>query len=558
MVVAKAKREQRRQWGQFITPPIIANRLVDDLSLNVCSRVLEPSFGDGSFVFPLIERLIALHSGTQEERLGKVLTENLFGVEIDPLLYEKCLSGIAERWGPLPSQHNLMQGDFFRAVPSPVGSGPTLGCFDTIVGNPPFGGTFDRLIEDELDGQYGKSLGRKIKKETYAFFLMKSLELLNESGALRFICSDTFLTIKTMRGLREHLMAQGQVSIEDLDHFSDETSYPMVVVDFFKGKSSSDVSVNGKVIPSSLMEITGNTSWGVTAELGRYFSGRSLGDFLVATSGMTTGNNELFLRPIFGDQIVEDKEFYFVDEPITLERELEKARLGKLPLRKRQELMDAEDAGKTERRLAWRELDSPKTVKLPHPDYALYNKSNPRVIYAEPSHAIYWRDDGDAVITYKKTGNWYLRGVGGRKFFGRKGLTWQLVSSRLNVRFLPEGYILDSGAPCAFLRDDVDDDELFFILGWSLTPICTEILKTVINHTRNIQSKDFEKLPYPVWVPADVKAKIITHMRELVAQSLSGHSYDRDHPDVKWLASAFTFRETERLPDEPSHELRLF
>ena len=106
------------------------------------------------------------------------------------------------------------------------------------------------------------------------------------------------------------------------------------------------------------------------------------------------------------------------------------------------------------------------------------------------------------MYTFKKTGNWYLHGVGGMKYFGREGITWALIAQRLCMRYLPAGYILDSGAPCAFLRPGVEHDELFFILGWSLTDLCNTILKEVLNHTRNIQSKDFERLPYPVWVSA--------------------------------------------------------
>ena len=111
-------------------------------------------------------------------------------------------------------------------------------------------------------------------------------------------------------------------------------------------------------------------------------------------------------------------------------------------------------------------------VQLPHPDYRLYNKASGARLYAEPSHAIFWRDDGDAVLTFKKNGPWYLHGVGGAPYFGREGLTWQLVAARIKARYLPPGYVLDSGAPCAFLRPDVSNDGLlYFILAWLQTEL---------------------------------------------------------------------------------------
>ena len=133
--------------------------------------------------------------------------ENVFAVEIDPAAYAAMLVSIEKRWGTLPAAHNLICGDFFvtdfdgaTANHSLFGDART---FDLIVGNPPFGGTIEPRIQDQLDGRYGERDGFKIKKETYSFFIVRCVEMLRPSGRLRFICSDTFLTIPTMKGLRE-------------------------------------------------------------------------------------------------------------------------------------------------------------------------------------------------------------------------------------------------------------------------------------------------------------------------------------------------------------------
>ena len=84
------------------------------------------------------------------------------------------------------------------------------------------------------------------------------------------------------------------------------------------------------------------------------------------------------------------------------------------------------------------------------------------------------------------------------------------------TRWLPSAYILDSGVACAFLCPSVCQDELFFIMGWALTKLCTDILKNVINHTRNIQSKDFERLPYPIWVFSETKRQLIQVVKNLI------------------------------------------
>ena len=98
------------------------------------------------------------------------------------------------------------------------------------------------------------------------------------------------------------------------------------------------------------------------------------------------------------------------------------------------------------------------------------------------------------MITYKKAVNGIFTEWAVPHTFVEKGLTWRLISHTLDIRFLPAGYILDSGGPCAFPRPGVSHDEMLFVMGWALTDKCTQILKQVINHTMNIQSKDFERL----------------------------------------------------------------
>ena len=537
MSETKTERTAKRQLGQYLTPPPIAAALVKTLELTPETRILEPSMGDGSFLIPLIERFLDFYTGPIEARLTEVLTRNVWGVEIDPAMFAACLDAIRARWNFLPTTHNLVCTDFFRWQSDPQ-------FFDWIVGNPPFGGTIEPEIQDALDRKYGWRNGLKIKKETYSFFIVKSLELLKPGGRITFICSDTFLTISTMRGLRRLLMNEGKAAIETLDGLFDETKHPMVVLDFRQGKASNSVELFGEAIPCAEIEATGNLSWTVTAEYTRYFSGPKLGDYCIASSGMTIGANELFLRPIEyngegGGKIREPFHFEFFDDLITLENERGKARLGKISPAKARDILRQEAACQTRRNVRIIPQNEAEIIELPHPDYRYYNKSANPILYAPPNCAIFWKDAGDAALTFKKNGNWYLHGVGGAKFFGREGITWQLIASRLTPRYLPPGYILDSGSPCAFLRDGVNADELYFILGWLLSPLCNRILKAVINHTRNIQSKDVERLPYPSWIDADEKNALIQQVKQLLNAAQNGVKFHFCRPEIEALGRRY-------------------
>lgn len=553
MSTAKFERSKKQQMGQFMTPHELARSLIQDTAFTITDKILEPSMGDGSFIVAIIEKLLPLYDGSIPSRLDRILRDNLYGVELDPDRYHACLDRIRARWNHLPMVHNFVLGDFFvthfgkeRVLTGPTPTGPLIR-FDHIIGNPPFGGSIDAKWQDDLDSLYGFRNGDKIKKETYSFFIVKSVDSLRVGGRLQFICSDTFLTIKTMRGLRHLLMNEGAVELDVLEEFSDETSHPMVLLSFTKGPQSDAVVVDGARVSRSNIEATENLSWRINEDLAKYFGGPTLGDFVVASSGMTTGKNEYFIREIIDGSIMEPYTFEIYDDPITLQGELARARLGHLSPRQKAAIAEQERAGATRRNVRIKRLDTPLRVPLPNPDYCYYNKANHALLYHEPTHVIYWKDDGDAVITYKKAGNWYLRGVGGQPFFKREGLTWALIAQHLNVRYLPAGYILDSGGPCAFLRDGITHDELWFILAWATSPLCTHLLKEVINHTKNIQGKDFERLPYPFWVGPEAKARVVLRVKELLAEAQQGRRFTRKCPEMHELAAEFAWNDGARV-----------
>ena len=469
----KHERAQKRQRGQYMTPSALVHEIVRAIPLDGCARILEPACGDGAFLSALATRLL----GTS--RTGVSATPaSLIGIEIDRLLADRCRNRMTKHSVMESSRVNVdvFEVDFFHSylTGSLVDThGPRRrlhhGTFDLIVGNPPFGGTFDHAIEDMLDSRLGKRLGKKIKKETYAFFIVACIDLLRPGGRLVFVCSNSLLTIPTMKGLRHLLGELGEVALTDIAGFSSETSYPMLVLDFVKGGQRRRLTRNGVLLDWRAIQATPNLSWGITPELAPLFAGPLMGDHFVASSGMTTGKNEFFVRSSDDSRrIVEPYRFEFYDAPITVAYEEERARLGRLPKVRKRLLEEAETRGDSERRVRIVKRKNPRVVQLPDRRYRPYNKANGRLVFANPTHWIYWKDDGDAVLTYKRTGNWYLRGVGGQKFFGKEGITWQLVGARFVARYLPSGYILDSGAPCAFLRGKAGRDEIVLRVGMAV------------------------------------------------------------------------------------------
>ena len=508
MAVARKDRDYKKKMGQFMTPNHLSTKFIQKRNYNLSDLILEPSFGEGSFLIAIIDRFIKIYNPENVSLFVRNLIENnLYGVEMDTGLYNMTLDTISNRYNLdfNSINHNLFNSDFFDVAFFATH-------FDYIEGNPPFGGSFDEAAGIRLDKIYGKYSGIKIKKETYSFFTHRCVKLLKFGGELGFICSDTFMTIPTMKGIRKMLI-DNDTHIEYIDNFSEETDYPMVYFNLKKVKTpSNSITINGRVTPTKMIYITDTLSFLMDSEYMGYFLKDTLSKYIVCSSGMTIGKNEFFIKDVKDGKILETLSYKIIKEPKTLEKEKSRGRLGKVSKKNIENINN----GVLENILKISNLDTPIYVDIPHKNYKPYNKASSKRYFTTPSHYIYWENDGEAVYTYKNTGPWYLHGVGGKKFFNKEGLTWRLISNDIRCRYLPNDYILDSGSPVGILREGVNKDELYFIIGWLNTNLATKILKTIINHTRNIQSKDIERLPYPWWVSEKNKLDIISKVKQVV------------------------------------------
>jgi tRNA1(Val) A37 N6-methylase TrmN6 len=521
MTKAKTNRGHKQQMGQFMTPSNLSLSIIEKNNYTIDSKVLEPSFGEGSFILNQIDIFIKnVYKDNSIDTIKTILKNNIYGCEYDENLYKKCIENIKTKYNLNEFDHNLKHGDFLITKFDDI-------TFDFIDGNPPFGGTINSLYNEKLDKEYGKVNGLKIKKETYSFFVIKSLEMLSENGKLTFICSDTFKTINTMKGLRQ-VMLQHTVNLKNLNYFSEETTYGMVVVSVTKNNTSKLIYDDKEINLDSIKQ-TPNFSFEIEEDLIKYFNGQLLSNYMKCSSGMTTGKNEYFVRKIINGKIIEPYKFSYYQRKITLIDELSKANHNFLSEVKENEYKEKEKNGDTVEDVLITPRETPLEIKIPNEDYFYFNKAVSDVLYAKPIFVIYWKDMGKAVITYKKNGNWYLNGVGGKPFFYKEGLTWSLIGSKVNPRYLPINYVLDSGAPIGILNDNVDKDELYFIIGWLNSDLCNLILKKVINHTRNIQSKDVERLPYPFWVSDENKKIAINITKTAIKNKIENNELSQEY-----------------------------
>jgi type I restriction-modification system DNA methylase subunit len=91
---AKAGRATKQMLGQFMTPTDLAQQVTEasEIKWTKDMIVLEPGFGKGAFLFQALEGLIKAHGSTSKKVIQHIFRKQLFGVEMDPQLYDIILS----------------------------------------------------------------------------------------------------------------------------------------------------------------------------------------------------------------------------------------------------------------------------------------------------------------------------------------------------------------------------------------------------------------------------------------------------------------------------------
>lgn len=200
------------------------------------NRLLEPSFGGGDFLLPIVGRLLtawraAKSSGAALDDLADAIravelhreTFQSTHAAVIILLKQKGLdartaAALTDRW--------LTQGDFLLASLD--------GQFDFVVGNPPY--VRQELIPAPLLAEYrGRYQTMYDRADLYIPFIERSLSVLSKGGSLGFICADRWMKNRYGGPLRSLVAEQFHLKIYvdmvDTPAFhSDVVAYPAITI----------------------------------------------------------------------------------------------------------------------------------------------------------------------------------------------------------------------------------------------------------------------------------------------------------------------------------------
>lgn len=202
------------------------------------TRLLEPSMGQGDFLTPVIDRLLAAYNRVPAKaRRGVVedLGDCITAVELHQVSYDQTCElvsqalrshGISARDTRALCKRWLHQGDFLLL--------PLEQSFTHAIGNPPY--VRQELIPDVLLTEYRRRYSTIYDRaDIYIPFIERSLSLLAPGGQLGFICADRWMKNKYGGPLRQLIADKFHlkcfVDMVDTDAFhSDVIAYPAIIV----------------------------------------------------------------------------------------------------------------------------------------------------------------------------------------------------------------------------------------------------------------------------------------------------------------------------------------
>ena len=196
----------KNKFGQYFTPEVVANFMVELAELTVNSSILEPSCGEGVFL----------------KLLGNKGFKNLTAFEIDEDLAQEY-SGVRYE-------------SFISAKIDEK--------FDLIIGNPPYirWKNLEAELKHELSNNPIWNKHFNSLCDYLYIFILKSIELLNENGQLIFICPEYWMNTTHSISLRNYMVSNGY--FEEIYHFNEtpifeKVTVSIVIFKFVKSKQKS-------------------------------------------------------------------------------------------------------------------------------------------------------------------------------------------------------------------------------------------------------------------------------------------------------------------------------
>lgn len=368
--------------------------------------------------------------------------------------------------------------------------------YDVVITNPPYmpASNASSKLSNFIKEHYPDS-----KTDLFAVFIECCREMLEDNGYQAMITMHSWMFLSSYEKLREKLL--NNVNIVNMVHLGarafeeiggevvQTTSFVLnkSCIKEYKGtycrliepntqQGKEDMFLNGEnryvANQSNFSKVPSVpiAYWVSERVFDSFVNGEALGNIAIIVTGMSTGNNDLYLR------------FWY----------------------------------EVSNKVISIYSSSMKSINLIETPWIPYNKGG---------EARKWYGNNDYIVKWSESGKFHRSRPTFSELFLKQGITWSFVTSGMySARYYPKGFLWDvAGSPCVMKNENT----MYYILGFLSTKIANQLLK-IINPTINCQVVDMQNIPIIIF------EEKINNVRKISNDAINISKEDWDSFETSW------------------------
>lgn len=233
---------KNKEKCQKFTPDILVKTMLDcaGYKTNLMGKtILENSFGTGNILKAIVIRYIenAIAIGTDPENIANGLSQDIYGIELDKVLYDTCVAELNDilEFYEIPNVDWKLFNDNALSFDLNIS-------FDYIIGNPPYI-SYREMDDDSRNSLKAKFESCAVGKFDYCYaFIESGIKYLNETGKLVQLIPNNIYKNVFAKKLRELLADHISIVLDYPDQkLFDKTLTSVSIFLYDKGNSSENI-----------------------------------------------------------------------------------------------------------------------------------------------------------------------------------------------------------------------------------------------------------------------------------------------------------------------------